>query len=105
MVEETTDTMVLGGIINLVGFKDLEPAKLIVVKKVVGNFTKKLQDKHEKFENLTVHYKEVHNSKNEIKTKAIIKGKVYNTEVNDFNLFFALNSYLTGLMTETEKDL
>jgi hypothetical protein len=105
MIDDSEDKMELGGLITLVGFNGIEPAKLIVIKKVVGNFTKKLQDRHTKFENLSVHFKEVHSSKNEIKTKTIIGGKVHNTESIDFNLFFALNNALTSLMTETEKDL
>ena len=99
------DSLELGGKITLIGFREVEPSKLIVVKKVVGNFAKKLQEKSDKFENLSVHIKPVHSSGHEINTKAVINGKVYNTENTNFNLFFALNSSLSALVTEIEKDL
>ena len=99
------NTLELGGKITLVGFRDVDPSKLIVVNKGVGNFAKKLQEKSDKFENLSVHIKSVHNSESEITAKAIINGKKYNAENTNFNLFFALNSSLSAVVSEIEKDL
>ena len=59
----------LGGNIKLVGFKELEPAQLIVIKKIVGNFAKKLNDHKGTFEELTLDLKSVHNSNHEIHGK------------------------------------
>lgn len=95
------DHIELGGSINLIGFKDLEPAKLVVVKKIVGNFIKKVQDHHQDFQKITVTMKKVHESKFEVMTHLIIKDKNYTSEVTDFNLFFALNSSLEKIIEQT----
>ena len=87
----------LGGNIKLVGFKELEPAQLIVIKKIVGNFAKKLNDHKGTFEELTLDLKSVHNSNHEIHGKIVKEGKVIAAEVTDYNLFFALDKVLKKL--------
>jgi len=93
----------LGGNIELVGFKDLEPAKLIVVKKIVGNYARKMSDLSEGFEKLSVTMKTVHNSKYELHAKLMDKGKPMTSEIVDFNVFFALDKVLARIMTNFEK--
>jgi len=88
------ETIELGGNINLVGFKELEPQQLIVVKKIVGNFVKKIQTRYKEFNSIIVDLKRVHNSGSQIITKLVIENKNYAVEVTDFNLFFALNKAL-----------
>ncbi len=39
------DTIVLGGDIVLIGFSEVEPIKLIVVKKIIGRYAKELSEK------------------------------------------------------------
>ena len=85
------DNIELGGNITLAGFKDLESQKLIVIKKIVGNFVKKVQEHNKDFNNLTVDLKKIHSSESEISAKITINNQTYNAEVTDFNLFFALN--------------
>ena len=96
------DKIELGGNINLVGFKDIEPGMLVVVKKIVGNMVKKIQDHHENFQKITVSLKPVHESKHELKTHIIINNKDYNSEITDFNLFFALNESLEKILNQIE---
>ncbi|MBL7147430.1 MAG: hypothetical protein ISS82_01240 [Nanoarchaeota archaeon] len=84
----------LGGNINLVGFKDIEQGKLVVVKKIVGNFVKKIQDQNKDFQKVTVTLKPVHESKYEINTHLTINNKDYVADVTDFNLFFTLDKCL-----------
>ncbi|MBU1201721.1 MAG: hypothetical protein KJ583_06435 [Nanoarchaeota archaeon] len=97
----------LGGNITLVGFRDLEPAELIVVKKVVGTYARKMSDTVESFENLTVTLKEVHKTpksqKYEIHAKLLAKGKAYNSESVDRNLFVVLDSALKKVLTIVSK--
>lgn len=88
------DNIELGGNINLAGFKNLEPQKLVVIKKIVGNFVKKIQDHHKNFNNLVVDLKKIHISESEVFAKITIDNKVYNANITDFNLFFALNKVL-----------
>jgi hypothetical protein len=99
----------LGGNIKLVGFKDLEPAKLIVVKKIVGNYARKINDTVSEFQELSLHLKGIHGneetgeSKFEIQGKLIMSGKnPCNAEVTDFNLFYALDKVLDRIMTEAK---
>ena len=94
------DTIELGGNIKLDGFNDLEHAKLIVVKKLTGNYDRKMQEKNKDFEGLSLHLKNVHESKIEIQAKALVKGKPHNAEVTDFNLFFVLDKVLAKILQE-----
>ncbi|MBS3108384.1 hypothetical protein J4409_00775 [Candidatus Woesearchaeota archaeon] len=93
----------LGGNIKLVGFNELEPAKLIVVKKMVGNYARKIHDKVSPFEELSLHLKEVHSTENiknkryEIKGKLVINTNPYNAEILDYNLFFAIDKVLAAI--------
>lgn len=97
----------LGGNINLAGFKDLEPGVLIVVKKVVGNYAKKISEQATEFQELTLTLKEVHktekNQKNELHGKLVTDKKVYSAEVTDFNLFYAMDKVLSKLLEEAKK--
>ncbi len=98
----------LGGNIILVGFKDLEPAKLIVVKKMVGTYAKKIADKVE-LKELKVELKPIHNKekdeekqKYEVKANAHTDKKDYNAETTQFNLFYALDEVLGKIITQVE---
>ena len=94
------DVMQLGGNISLAGFKELEPAKMIVVKKITGNYVRKMQEKNNKFESLSLHLKAVHATKFELQVKAMVDGKPHNSEITDFNLFFALDKALGKILEE-----
>jgi len=91
------DMIELKGNISLAGFKELEPAKMVVIKKITGNYVKRMQEKS-KFERLHLHLKQVHESKYEIQAKAIINNQTYNSEIVDFNLYFALDKALAKIM-------
>ncbi|MDD5178415.1 MAG: hypothetical protein PHT54_04020 [Candidatus Nanoarchaeia archaeon] len=95
-------TIELGGNIKLSGFKDLEPAKLIVVKKMVGAYAKKIADKQQ-FQELALIMKEVHSSNFELKANVTIEGKVLHSEMTDYNLFFAMDKVLNKLIEMVEK--
>lgn len=84
--------MELGGNIKLAGFDDLEPAKLIVIKKIVGNYVKGLGSVNELSLNL-MHEGDVF----KIKGLLHIESNKKDAEIEDNNLFFALNSVLNKL--------
>jgi ribosome-associated translation inhibitor RaiA len=97
----------LGGNITLVGFKDLDHAELIVVKKLVGSYARKMLEISDKFEGLTVTMKEVHktaknNQKYELHGK-LMSGKAYTSEVTDKNIFIALDSVLKKIIATISK--
>ncbi|MBS3135291.1 hypothetical protein J4406_02895 [Candidatus Woesearchaeota archaeon] len=91
----------LGSSIELVDFKDVEKDKLIVIKKIVGNFVKKFQDRNSGFERLSLHLKKIHNNEHEIIGKLNMNGNIYHSEVIDYNLFYALNETLKKLENES----
>lgn len=103
-----TDSTALGGNITLVGFKDIDRAEIVVVKKIVGSYTRKLSDTVQGFEGITVTLKFVHRTegseKYEFHAKALLKGSAVATEVVDRNLFVGLDDVLKKLLILASKE-
>lgn len=76
----------LGGNIKLDGFEGVEPAQLIVIKKVVGNFAKKYSEKVEVKELLV-------KLEDKNKVSGSLNDEISESSEND-NLFFSLNDVL-----------
>ena len=91
----------VGKSIELVNFRDVERDKFVVVKKIVGNFVKGIQERYPDFEKLSLNLKTVHNNEYEIFGKLVVGGKMYNSEVVNYNLFYALNEALRKLENES----
>ncbi len=94
----------LGGNITLVGFKELGYAEFVVVKKVVGNYARRISDKQE-FSHLTMTLKPIHKindeiSKYELKAKLEIDGKLYNAEIVEHNLFVGIDGLLKKIIAQ-----
>ena len=92
--------MELGGNITLTGFKTLDKDTLVIVKKIVGTYVKKISEKNDKFQSLTITLKPIHERETSEKyeLKANLTGeKQYNSEVTDRNLMFALDKVLKKL--------
>ncbi|MEK6964020.1 MAG: hypothetical protein AABX70_06320 [Nanoarchaeota archaeon] len=101
--------MELGGNITLVGFKELESSELIVIKKVVGSYARKMADSSTNFENLTVTLKTVHRTpkseKYEVHARYLDNGQLYTSEATERNLFMALDECLRRVLdTKQHKD-
>ena len=91
----------LGGNITLVGFKELGYAEMVVVKKLVGNYARKLSDGRP-INNLTMTVKQIHHTdensfKFELKAKLDLDGKIYNSEIVEYNLFIGIDYILKKL--------
>jgi len=97
----------LGGNITLVGFKEIEKAELVIVKKLVGSYARKLSDTVSGFENLTVTLKIVHKTegseKYEVHAKVIINGKPITSETTERNLFVGLDDVLKNVLAMASK--
>ena len=97
MEKPKQETMNLGGGIQLSGFGELEPAQLVIVKKMVGNYIQKIGGDNI----LAINLKKVHptekNCKYELKGKLEQSGQIKQAEITDYNIFFALNKVLTRL--------
>ena len=52
--QKNKETISLGGNIQLNGFQDMQGAKMIVLKKIIGNYTREIQKKRSDYEKLTV---------------------------------------------------
>jgi len=100
-----SDNIVLGGSIELVGFKDLDGGSMVILKKMVGNHVRKMTDCAANFEKLTVSMKKVGagNNKFEIQAKMMDNGTPVTSEVTDFNLFFTVDKALSSIQTQLTK--
>ncbi len=96
----------LGGNIELVGFKDLDSAELVILKKIIGNYARKFSDSIEGYEQLTINLKKVggaKSSKFEVLGKLMISGKPVNSDVTENNLFVAVAEVLKKLEKQSLK--
>jgi ribosome-associated translation inhibitor RaiA len=100
-------TISLGGQIELSGFSDLDPAQMIVVKKVIGNYARRFTELTTKFEKLAVTLKVIHerekSEKYELHARLLDNGTQIVAEDTDRNLYFALGNLLKKVEKELEK--
>lgn len=90
----------LGGNIKLIGFNDLDSASLIVVKKITGNYARKISEKaNSVVDELSLELKS-NDAQKGINSNLKIKDKTINAEVTDINLFYALDKALSKLLKE-----
>lgn len=106
-MSETEET--LGGNITLIGFK-LDPMEAAVVKKIAGNYVRKLIEKAG-YKSLKLRLKQHQHGKgflHEIEAEAVIassgrqegKNIVLSSTISDYNLFGALSKVLENLLAE-----
>ena len=95
----------LGGNIELVGFKQVSLSDVVVVKKIVGHYTRKIQESAPEFQRIKIILKEIHKVENTAKHEITVKvedgGRIYSAEVIDKNLFIALDSVMKKALAET----
>jgi len=98
------ESMQLGGNIELSGFRDIDSASMVVLKKIIGNYGRRLSDVSDKFESLKVTMKPVHETekseKYEIHAQLINAGKSVVSEVVERNLFVAVDNALKKIENE-----
>lgn len=85
----------LGGNIFLDNFDETEPGRLIIVKKIVGNYTKEISEKVKKFKKIIVSLEKGDKIKVKVKVEA---EKEFSGEGEGGNLFFALDSALAEVL-------
>ena len=98
------DIMQLGGNIELSGFKDIDGASMVVLKKIIGNHVRRMTEISDKFESLKVTMKPVHETekseKYEIHAQLMNDGKPIVSEVIERNLFVAVDDALKKVISE-----
>ena len=87
----------LGGNITLINFDHIDRNLLIVIKKIVGNYTKKFSESFDDFKSIEVTLED--NEENKIKVK-VDATQVKETEAHDKNLFFALDKALGAILKQ-----
>ncbi len=101
------DTLSLDGNIQLTGFRDVEPAMMIVIKKLIGNNARHFSTKCSKFELLRINMKKIHEKehteKYEVHAMVVDNGKQYTATVTERNLFVALDSSMKKVENEISK--
>lgn len=97
MSDNTQDTLTLGGNIELSGFKNLDSGSMLILKKIVGTSVRKLSNKTSNLQKVSITMKQVHGSNFEVAAKLVDDGQVYNSAVEDRNIFFAVDKALTKL--------
>lgn len=92
------DLMQLGGNIELSGFKDIDGASMVVLKKIIGNYGRRFSERSDNFESLKITMKQVHETekieKYEIHVQLIAGGKPVVSEIIERNLFIAVDNAL-----------
>ena len=88
----------LGGNITLDGFESCETAKIIVIKKIVGNYVKNLQESGFEFSALTVQLQAQKDTQS-ITASLTTTDKKVKTSTTEGNLFFALDKVLKDVQT------
>ena len=98
----------LGGNIELSGFKDVDGGSMIIIKKVVGNYVRKMNDMSSKFEKLSLNMKVIHEKekgeKYEVHAKLMDNGKIITSEMTERNLFFTIDKALSKIVSEIAKE-
>ena len=104
-MEEEGESIRLGGNIELSGFSTLDNGSMIVLKKIVGNYVRRIEEKCENFEALKLTMKPVHQTENQMKKfelhgKLIDNGHIYPSEAVEHNLFIGVDNCLRKLAHE-----
>ena len=87
------ETIKLGGNIELTGFSELDGGSMIILKKIVGSYSRKFSDSLKDFEKLVLELNEQGNEL-EINAKLIVGGEEESDNAKDKNLFVAVDRVL-----------
>lgn len=104
MVEDKGETK-LGGNIALVGFEILDPLELIIIKKMVGNYVRKMGN-HGDYQDMRLtlqQHKHGKSFKHEITGLAIFKEGRFNSNVTEWNLYDALSQVCNKILEELKQ--
>ena len=89
---QTSEPQVLGGNIELSGFRTLDGGTMIVLKKIIGSYARKFSDFHSS-EKLSLQISKSDETYT-LLGAVIISGTVVNAEHSDKNVFFLVDNVL-----------
>lgn len=92
----------LGGNIKLEKFDGVDLPTLIIVKKIVGNYARKINDNGTAFRELRLDLLEnnAETKRVELNASLVMDGKTCETSASDVNLFFAIDKALSKIMND-----
>ena len=98
---EQEKPFVMGNLIELSGFKVLKRDEITILKKIIGNQLRKIIDKFGEVERLKFHLKTIHENDLNHRTYelhgSLIKGKSYNVEAENKNIFICVDVIMKKL--------
>ena len=102
---EMEEPIVLGGQIELAGFSALDGGQMIVVKKIVGNYVRKIEGMCRNFSGLKLKMKPLHQTGDKVKKfelhgQVLDGGNVYPAGTVENNLFVGVDAVLKKLVNE-----
>ena len=89
-LSKNTDSISLGGNIELQGFKALETAKQIVAKKIIGNHVRQIQEKKSDYERLKITFEGTEDNAT-IKIDLVVGGETMTEDDTKSNVFMAVD--------------
>ena len=96
----------LGGNIQLTGFREIDSSSMVVLKKIIGNYAKRIAELTQRMDALHITLKPIHerekSEKYELHAKVVDDGKVTASEAVDRNLFVAIDAVLKKLVNELD---
>ena len=102
-----SDALVLGGNIELSGFKEIDSGSMVILKKIVGNYARRFTGRCSNFESLSLKMKNVHETeaskKFEVHGMVIDNGQTYTSSLTDRNLFIVVDNVLKKIENEITK--
>jgi len=99
-MDTDTESIKLGGNIELSGFREIDSGSMIILKKIIGNYVRRFSDQSEKFEGIRIVLKPVFTanlekpSRFEVQGKLFDNGKIYSAEHGDNNVFISIDRVL-----------
>ena len=92
----------LGGHIKLNGFHDIDSSSMIIVKKMIGNYVKHLQEDMPSFQEVFLDLTDATKEKIQIRIQ-LVGSKTHEAAVSDVNLFFAVDKAFSTIIAEAKK--
>lgn len=102
-----TDALQLGGNIELSGFREIDPASMVIIKKIVGNYARRMCDICEGFEKLSMIMKITHETESsrkfEVNGLVVDRGKTHSASDIDRNVFVVIDNVLKKIEAGIKK--
>ena len=99
------EVLQLGGNIELTGFGGLNASEMIVVKKIVGNYARRLEDVCTNFNGLKLKLKPLHQAGDKVRNfelhgQVVDDGRVVPAGTTEHNVFVGVDSVCKKLVSE-----